>query len=357
MSNTALSQRTTITASTAETTIVSADPNFRTQLTGLVITTTIALPGTLTLRDSVGGAIRLVIDYPNASIIPGSPFVWSFNPPLSPSLNSNSAWTLQASAKQTHTTVSQPFRRHNHEYSNRKDPHLTDDARGDITKCGEINGGAPGGLTQIRRVISCDMVDGFAISQPAGLKIALAEYDSAAVQGLVGFNPVAAQLNRTYAFQFTVPAADALTVNSLAVVLTKAFRITTKWGVAVYNSTGTTKLLSAESLDATTPGLVTVAQSAVAIGAGTYWLGISIPPGADALYDTGSSVVRGIPGAYHAVQRILSETITAFNYGQASPRQIIGNASVNGVLPSSLGVLTLPQSANDGVCPPWIFLQ
>jgi hypothetical protein len=93
----ALSQQTTISASTAETTIVAADPNFRNLLTGLVITTPNIQAGTLTLRDATGGATRLVVDYPNAAAAPGAPLVLSFNPPLQPSANNNTAWTLQAS--------------------------------------------------------------------------------------------------------------------------------------------------------------------------------------------------------------------------------------------------------------------
>jgi hypothetical protein len=92
-------QATTISASTAETNMIFADPAFRTQITGLVITTTNALPSTLTIRDYVGGNIRLVVDYPNSAAIPGAPLVLSFNPPLgAQTFNSNSAWTLQASA-------------------------------------------------------------------------------------------------------------------------------------------------------------------------------------------------------------------------------------------------------------------
>jgi hypothetical protein len=85
------SQQTTIAASTAETTIVAADPNFRTLLTGLIITTLQAVAGTLTLRDATGGSIRAVFDYPNATAAPGAPLVLSFNPPLQPSALLNQA--------------------------------------------------------------------------------------------------------------------------------------------------------------------------------------------------------------------------------------------------------------------------
>jgi hypothetical protein len=91
------SQQTNIASGTAETTIVSADPNFRRNLTGLVITTLNAIAGTITLRDSTAGTIRAVFDYPNAAVVPSTPFLVEFDPPMLQSLPNNN-WTLQASA-------------------------------------------------------------------------------------------------------------------------------------------------------------------------------------------------------------------------------------------------------------------
>lgn len=95
-----LSQQTTIGASTAETTIVTADANFRNMLCGLVITTQNAAVSTLTLRDSTGGTTRAIFDYPNAASAPGAPMVIMFDPPLMPQ-QPNTAWTIQASASAT----------------------------------------------------------------------------------------------------------------------------------------------------------------------------------------------------------------------------------------------------------------
>lgn len=89
------SQATTISASTAETTIVTADPNFPNMLMQLVITSTDAAASTLTLRDGTAGTTRAIYDYPNAAAAPGAPLVVSFNPPLLQASNAN--WTLQAS--------------------------------------------------------------------------------------------------------------------------------------------------------------------------------------------------------------------------------------------------------------------
>jgi len=94
---TALSQITTI-AGTGETTIVTAPGSgFTNLILGLIVTTTNNVAGTLTLRESTGGATRGVFDYPNAAAVPGSPLVIQFPAPgLCQPANSN--WTLQASA-------------------------------------------------------------------------------------------------------------------------------------------------------------------------------------------------------------------------------------------------------------------
>lgn len=94
------SQATTISASTAETTIVTANATQPNQLEQLVITTASATASTLTLRDGTGGTTRAIFDYPNAALAPSVPFVVVFNPPLNQAVNSN--WTLQSSAANTY---------------------------------------------------------------------------------------------------------------------------------------------------------------------------------------------------------------------------------------------------------------
>ncbi len=96
------SQVTTL-SSTAETTIITAGTSGVSHiLTGLIVTTTDVLAGTLTFRDSTGGTTRLVIDYPNASSAPGTPFVLFFAKdwPLYQAAPANN-WTAQASANAT----------------------------------------------------------------------------------------------------------------------------------------------------------------------------------------------------------------------------------------------------------------
>ena len=139
----------------------------------------------------------------------------------------------------------------------------------------ELNGGG-GSFTNIRRTIVVNST-GQLIGD--GLKLAIADVDTANVSGLVGYTPVPAVLNRTYAWQLSIATPDApFTVNSLSVILTKAFRLGSKWGVALYNSTGLTRLLDTGPLDGTVTGLRTVAQSAVVLAAGSYWLALTIPP-------------------------------------------------------------------------------
>lgn len=91
----AKSQATTISASTSEVTIITADAGAANQLQELVITTNNAAASVLTLRDGTAGTTRELIDYPNAAVAPGAPFVLVFNPPLNQAVNAN--WTLQAS--------------------------------------------------------------------------------------------------------------------------------------------------------------------------------------------------------------------------------------------------------------------
>ncbi len=92
------SQTTTITASTSETTIVTATSGVFNDLTGLVITCTgDTVIGTLTLRDTTGGAAKAIFDFPPTAANPIAPVVIDFTPPLSQTaVNTN--WTIQASA-------------------------------------------------------------------------------------------------------------------------------------------------------------------------------------------------------------------------------------------------------------------
>ena len=108
-SNSARVQQTTIGASTAETTIVTADPNFRLHLTGLIVTTLNGAVSTLTLRDKTGGTARAIFDYPNAASVPGTPLVLNFDPPLEQIEGKNNNWTIQASASATGYKVTACF--------------------------------------------------------------------------------------------------------------------------------------------------------------------------------------------------------------------------------------------------------
>lgn len=98
-------QTTAINASTAETTIIPAGPaGVSNSLTRLIITTTNVAAATLTLRDSAGGTIRAIFDYPNAAIAPNGPLNALFDPALRQAAPAT-AWTLTASANAGHFTV------------------------------------------------------------------------------------------------------------------------------------------------------------------------------------------------------------------------------------------------------------
>lgn len=97
-------QYTALGTSTAENTIVTADPNTRNQLVGLIITTTDAAAATITLRDGTAGATAAVLNYPNAASAPGAPLVITFDPPLDP-IAKNSNWTAQMSVNAGRTDI------------------------------------------------------------------------------------------------------------------------------------------------------------------------------------------------------------------------------------------------------------
>lgn len=92
-----MSVQTTTIAGTGETTIVTAGPaGASNSLTRLIVTTTNLAAATLTLRDSTGGTVRAIFDYPNAAIAPNGPLNALFDPPLRQAAPAT-AWTITAS--------------------------------------------------------------------------------------------------------------------------------------------------------------------------------------------------------------------------------------------------------------------
>jgi len=92
------SQVTTLNSASETTIITAGTSGVNNVLTGLVITTQLATLGTLTFKDSTGGTTRLVIDYPNANLAPGTPFMMFFAKdwPLFQSAPAQN-WTVTAS--------------------------------------------------------------------------------------------------------------------------------------------------------------------------------------------------------------------------------------------------------------------
>ncbi len=83
----------TAVAATAETTIVTAGgAGVFNDISQLIITTAGAAAQTITIKDSTAGTTRLILNYPNAALAPGSPLVVNFNPPL-PQATANANWT------------------------------------------------------------------------------------------------------------------------------------------------------------------------------------------------------------------------------------------------------------------------
>jgi hypothetical protein len=94
-----LTQATTLTTTASETTIVTADAAFRNDLVGLVITpTTTGAVGTLTLRNTTGGAAVAILDYPISTTI-ANDFPLNIQFPVAlQGAGQNTNWTIQSSS-------------------------------------------------------------------------------------------------------------------------------------------------------------------------------------------------------------------------------------------------------------------
>jgi len=101
-------QQTTISASTAETTIVTAGAaGVFNDIASIIISTPNAAVSTLTLRDATGsGTARAILDFPDAVAAPPGVMQLNFVPPMPQAAAANN-WTLQASANASsyHVTV------------------------------------------------------------------------------------------------------------------------------------------------------------------------------------------------------------------------------------------------------------
>lgn len=101
--------QTTAVTTTSETTFITAGgAGVFLDITQLIITTVDIVVGTLTIKDSTGGTVRMIVDYPNAASAPAAPLIIPFNPPL-PQSSANNNWTIQASANATHYEVTATF--------------------------------------------------------------------------------------------------------------------------------------------------------------------------------------------------------------------------------------------------------
>ena len=98
-------QATSLAASTETTIITAGGASVFNDLLALIITTTGLVAATITIRDVTAGGTPWIIDYPNAAVAPGVPFVVSFATPLQQG-TANSAWTVTNSVTtSTHITA------------------------------------------------------------------------------------------------------------------------------------------------------------------------------------------------------------------------------------------------------------
>lgn len=90
-------QTTTITASTAETTIITAGgAGVFNDLSSLIISTTDAAVATITIKDATAGTTRMVIDYPYVATATNVPLVIPFPIPVPQAVAANN-WTATVS--------------------------------------------------------------------------------------------------------------------------------------------------------------------------------------------------------------------------------------------------------------------
>lgn len=102
-------QTTAISASTAETTIITAGgAGVFNDLTQLIITTNNAAAGTITIKDATAGTTRMILDYPNAAVAPSAPIVLNFEPPIPQAVAANN-WTATCSVNAGHYEVTAVF--------------------------------------------------------------------------------------------------------------------------------------------------------------------------------------------------------------------------------------------------------
>jgi hypothetical protein len=84
---------TTVSVTTATAIVVAQGAGVFADITELIITTAGAAAQTITISD---GTVSWVINYPNATLAPGQPFIAVFNPPL-PAATANTAWNATQS--------------------------------------------------------------------------------------------------------------------------------------------------------------------------------------------------------------------------------------------------------------------
>lgn len=81
-------------AATAETTFITAGAaGVFNDITQLIVTTAGLAAATLTIKDATAGTTRMILNYPNAAVAPGSPLVINFNPPI-PQAAAAANWTV-----------------------------------------------------------------------------------------------------------------------------------------------------------------------------------------------------------------------------------------------------------------------
>jgi len=90
-------QQTNVAVSTEATIITAGGAGVFLDLVALIITTTGAAAQTITIKDATGGTTRFILNYPNATLAPGAPFILSLGFAI-PQAAANANWTVTQSA-------------------------------------------------------------------------------------------------------------------------------------------------------------------------------------------------------------------------------------------------------------------
>jgi hypothetical protein len=89
-------QQTNVAVATETTIVTAGAAGIFNDIIGILITTAGLAAQTITIKDATGGTTRAVINYPNAALAPGAPFLFALPVPVPQAVAANN-WTVTQS--------------------------------------------------------------------------------------------------------------------------------------------------------------------------------------------------------------------------------------------------------------------